>query len=139
MKTIVYNDRIETLNDRNERHSFNDKPAIEWDDGCKWWYKNERLHRMDGPAIINIDDSYICHNYYQNGLRHRVLKPAIIEWEYSIKTFESYYIKDRLHNPIGPARLRYAPFYNFKREFYIHDKKLYFDEFIKQLEERLNV
>jgi len=28
-----------------------DGPAIEWADGSKEWWINEKLHREDGPAI----------------------------------------------------------------------------------------
>jgi len=51
MKTIKYDDRIETFNDKGELHSFRDKPAMEFDNGLKGWYKEGKLHRLDGPAI----------------------------------------------------------------------------------------
>jgi len=44
-----------------------------------------------------------------------------------------------MHNPIGPAIMWHPPYRNFERMFYINNKKLSFDEFIKQLEERLNL
>jgi len=50
MKTIKYNNRIETRNDEGKLHSFNDKFAIEYNDGTKYWYKEGKLHRLGGPA-----------------------------------------------------------------------------------------
>ena len=32
-----------------------DGPALEWFDGSKHWYVDGRLHRLDGPAIENVD------------------------------------------------------------------------------------
>ena len=29
-----------------------DGPAIEWKDGDKYWYKNGLKHREDGPAVL---------------------------------------------------------------------------------------
>jgi len=139
MKTIKYNNKIETSNDKGELHSFNDKPAVEYDDGDKFWYKEGLYHRLEGPAVITIVNISTIHCYYQNNLCHRVLKPAIIEWVDDIKVYEAYYIKGRLHNPIGPAILWYSPRFEFRRKFHIEDLELSFDEFMKQLEERLNI
>jgi len=36
------------LNDELHRE---DGPAVERADGTKWWYLNDDLHREDGPAI----------------------------------------------------------------------------------------
>jgi len=51
MKTVKYDDRVETLNDKGEVHSFDGKPAIEWVGGSKGWFKEGKIHRVDGPAI----------------------------------------------------------------------------------------
>ena len=47
--------------------------CIKWPIGTKLWYKNDELHRLDGPAIewFNGDKSW-----YQNGKRHRLDGPA---------------------------------------------------------------
>jgi len=124
---------------RNERHSFNDKPAVDWGNGDEEWYKNGERHRLEGPAAINTYKSFISHRYYQNDLVHRILKPAYMEYRCGLKSYECYYLKGNLHNPIGPAEIYYGPNYKFRRAFYIHDKKLSFNEFMKQLEERLNI
>jgi hypothetical protein len=42
-----------TMNNNNEKHSFNDLPAVIWNNGTQKWYKNGKLHRdNDLPAII---------------------------------------------------------------------------------------
>ena len=38
-------------------HREDDLPAIEWKSGTKDWYKNGKLHRLDGPATILADGS----------------------------------------------------------------------------------
>jgi hypothetical protein len=38
------------LNDEDRLHRL-DGPALEWVDGSKAWYINNGLHRLDGPAI----------------------------------------------------------------------------------------
>ena len=30
-------------------------PAVEWDDGEKWWYFEDKKHRLDGPAVEYSD------------------------------------------------------------------------------------
>ena len=36
---------------QNDKFHRTDGPAIERSSGDKWWYKNGELHRTDGPAI----------------------------------------------------------------------------------------
>jgi len=76
MKTIKCDDRIETLNDKDELHSFNDNPAVDFNNGDKWWYKEGKLHRLDGPAIEFSDGEKW---WYKDGKLHRLDGPAI-EW-----------------------------------------------------------
>jgi hypothetical protein len=44
--------------------------------GDKYWYLNDKLHRVDGPAIEYANGSKF---WYLNGKRHRVDGPAV-EW-----------------------------------------------------------
>jgi len=60
MKTIKYDNRVETFNDKGEMHSFDNKPAAEYNNGNKLWYKEGEYHRLDGPAI-EYNDGY---NYW---------------------------------------------------------------------------
>jgi len=87
MKTVKYGNRVETLNDKGELHSFNDKPAVEWNDGDKEWYKEGKLHRTDRPAVM-FDK--ICESWFKKGFRHRLDGPAI-KW---VHGNEDYYIED---------------------------------------------
>ena len=45
-----------------------------YDDGTKYWYQNDKYHRLGGPAIefANGDKSW-----YQNDKRHRLDGPAV--------------------------------------------------------------
>ena len=49
------------LNDKLHRE---DGPAVEDADGTKHWYLNDKLHREDGPAIEDADGSK---SWYLNG------------------------------------------------------------------------
>ena len=52
-----------------------DGPAIEFGNGYKAWYIDNKEHREDGPAIIfsNGDEAW-----YRNGLLHREDGPAVV-------------------------------------------------------------
>jgi len=73
MKTIKCWDCIDTFNDKGELHSFNDKPANDYYNGDKYWYKNGKRHRIDGPAITCNGNKW----YYKEGKRHRLDGPAV--------------------------------------------------------------
>jgi len=77
MKTIQYDDRVETVNSNNELHSFNDKPAIVYNNGNLYYCNNGKIHRnYDKPAVIDADGTK-C--WYKEGKLHRLRGPAI-EW-----------------------------------------------------------
>lgn len=48
----------------NELHSINDHPAIETLNGAKNWYFDGKLHRENGPAIIDSNGYY---SFWLNG------------------------------------------------------------------------
>jgi len=87
---------VETLDDKGKRHSFNDKPAIEWDDGSKSWYKEGKSHRLDGPAIewSNGDEAW-----YKEGVYHRLDGPAVTWYDGT----KFWYKENKLHRLDGPA------------------------------------
>jgi hypothetical protein len=58
---------------KNDQLHRIDGPACEWADGDKFWYKNDQLHRIDGPAMEWEDGSK---EWYINGQRHREDGPA---------------------------------------------------------------
>jgi hypothetical protein len=55
---------------------------VEWWDGAKKWYKEGKLHRLDGPAVEYSNGRKY---WYKEGKRHREDGPAI---EYSNGTRE---------------------------------------------------
>lgn len=58
------------------------------------WYRNGRLHRLGGPAIIRPDGS---EKWYRYGKRHRVGGPAI----FGPKGEERWYFRGKLHRDDG--------------------------------------
>ncbi len=61
---------------------------LTYSNGTRFWYKDDKLHRLDGPAIEWVDGSK---SWWKNGVRHRVDGPAVIypdgykEWWYEDK------------------------------------------------------
>ena len=66
------------------------------DDGKIEFRQNEKLHRLDGPAVINKNGDK---SWYKNGLLHREDGPAI-EWKNGDK---SWYKNGLLYREDGPA------------------------------------
>lgn len=66
------------VNDNNELHRENDKPAIIYNSGSLCWFRNGKLHRdNDMPAVIT--DKGKRQDWFINGIRHRDNnRPAII-------------------------------------------------------------
>ena len=53
----------------------NEQPVCQTDEkGNKYWYLNDQLHRIDGPAIEHADGS---RTWFVNGQRHRENGPAM--------------------------------------------------------------
>ena len=76
-------------------------PAVEYtNDGTKFWYRNGKLHRTGGPAIVYKGGHK---EWYRNGRLHRTDGPAIIDdcgGKY-------WYQNNQLHRTDGPA-IEYA-------------------------------
>ena len=51
-----------------------DGPAVEYSDGYKAYYQNDKLHRTDGPAVEHANGGK---QYWQNGKCHRDDGPAV--------------------------------------------------------------
>jgi len=83
------------------------------DTGTKYWYHDNKLHRVDGPAVEYADGSK---EWYLDGKRHRADGPAI-EWADGGK---SWYLDDKLHRVDGPA-VEYADGSKF---WYLDGKEL---------------
>ena len=84
-------------NKKGELHRDDDLPAIEWSDGTKKWYKNNMIHRVDGPAIIIPPG---LNELQSPTLRfHSINRPAV---ERSDET-KLWYLNNELHREDGPA------------------------------------
>ena len=104
-------------------HSFDDKPAENWD-GIQIWYQNGLKHRdNDLPAVI---DSFGTQIWYQNGRYHRNNDQPAILWYNESKLWyqngklhrdndlpavvyldaEFWYQHDNQHRANGPAVIR---------------------------------
>jgi hypothetical protein len=81
--------------------------------GTKRWYKNDLLHRTDGPAVIISSGSQF---WYFEGKLHRTDGPAVI---YS-DGHEAWYFEGKLHRTDGPAII-YSNGYEF---WYLYGKEL---------------
>ncbi len=74
-----------------------DGPAIiNLKDTKESWYKDGNLHREDGPAIISKEDCIEV--WYFNGIRHRENGPAVI-----IKDRKEWWVQGKRHRKDGPA------------------------------------
>lgn len=74
----------------------NDKKLSQEVDGVKCWFKNDLVHREDGPAKVLKDET---REWYLDGKRHREDGPAI---EYS-NGDEEWWVNGLLHREGGPA------------------------------------
>jgi hypothetical protein len=92
-----------------------------YDDGDKWWYLNDELHREDGPAI---DRSNGYKAWYLNGERHREDGPAIDRSNGD----KEWYLNDELHREDGPA-IEWA---SGDKEWYLNDEEVTEEEHKRQ-------
>jgi hypothetical protein len=95
-------------------------------DGNKFYYLNDLLHREDGPAIeCSNGDKYWC----IDGKYHREDGPAVERAD----GYKSWWVNDKRHRSDGPA-IEYA---NGGKEWYYHGEKIYcksqreFEQWIK--------
>jgi hypothetical protein len=73
-----------------------DGPAIEWINGNRTWYFNGKLHREDGPAIEYANGDK---KWYFNDRCHREDGPAIER----VNGHKGWYLNGKLHREDGPA------------------------------------
>ncbi len=78
--------------------------------GDKHWYQNDKLHRLDGPAVERANGDK---HWYQNGKLHRLDGPAA---EYA-NGEKLWYQNDKIHRLDGPA----AEYANGDKYWYIDD------------------
>lgn len=83
------------------------------DFGTEFWYKDDDLHREDGPAVIVNGGT--TKEWWLNGVRHREGGPAFIN-----KVTTSWWRNGLRHREDGPAIIKY----NDYQEWYINGKKI---------------
>ena len=86
------------------------------DHGEKFWWKDGKWHREDGPAVEYRDGSTF---WYKDGLRHRLDGPAIEDYDGDT----CWYKDDDWHREDGPA----IEYYDGDKEWYIEDRLVYDD------------
>ena len=88
-----------------------DGPAVERAGGSQEWYLDGKRHRTDGPAVENADGS---REWYLDGKYHRVDGPAIERADGS----KYWYLNGKLHREDGPA----VEWANGSKFWYLHGK-----------------
>ena len=94
-------------------------PAVEHDNGSKFWYQYGKLHRTDGPSAEWCDGTKIWH---RNNVIHRTDGPAIEWWDGD----KSWWQNGQRHRTDGPAVV-YA---DGSKVWYINDKAMTEAEFL---------
>lgn len=133
----------------NLLHSANGEPSLVLSDGRTAWHKEGKLHREDGPALINTNhngtgttvEAYYHEGelhrdeaegpawenkdsgeagYYRHGKLHRDNGPAVIHGDgKGGLVAEIYYQNDKRHRVDGPAEVRYEPDGTLTEMYYI--------------------
>lgn len=108
----------ELRNEKGELHC-DDGPTV-FDEKKEYvkYYKNGKLHRIDGPAVIQpkyVDGKNTIEEWYFHGLLHRDGdEPAVNNTFITEAGFEGYencyYKYGILHRKTGPARILYNPY-----------------------------
>ena len=99
-----------------------DGPAIECTNGYKEWYKEGKLHREDGPAIEHSDGGKY---WYKEGELHREDGPAIEH----ITGYKVWYREGLHHREDGPA-IEYS---DGSKKWYLNEEELSEEEFNKRM------
>ena len=82
----------------------------------KKWVKNNKSHRLHGPAkILYYETGLIqAEAWYENVKKHRLNGPAeILYYETGLKRFERWYENDKSHRLNGPSYIRYYTNFSF--------------------------
>jgi len=90
---------------KNGKVHREDGPAIIWADGTQVWFKNNKAHREDGPAIIEPDGSQ---SWFLEGKKYSKEEFDVIRNKYTshIKLTDGtqkWYKNGVLHREDGPA------------------------------------
>lgn len=96
-KAFTYSDgTVMTFNSNDIIDSFNDQPSRIAPGGSLYWHKNGKLHRENGPAMIQmLNGECFVSSWRQGGVLHRTDGPAVIrkdgscEWWVNGKQYAS--------------------------------------------------
>ena len=123
---------VESTYYRGLLHSYMDKPAKittkRTDPTFKKeeWYYSGKLHRQEGPAVINVNKNLKAENWYYDGVRHRIGGPAVISESHDNNQFlgkvEQWHYNGKLHREEGPANITMMPMYT-NQEWYYDGKR----------------
>jgi hypothetical protein len=105
----------------------NGKYVIE---GFIYWFKEGKLHREDGPAVIYPGGIKEC--WYYNDIKHRVDGPAVITKDFE----EEWFFHGKLHREDGPAIIHY---YNREKEWWLNDHYLTKEDWWEQLSDGMKI
>ena len=97
-KVVIYDTHTVWLNLEGKLHRT-DGPAIEYADGYKEWWINDKPHRIDGPAVEWVDGRKY---WFMNGKLHREDGPAI-EWDDGYKEWYingTYYSRSEYYHKL---------------------------------------
>ena len=121
----IYGDKFWYLPSKGRDYCHRlDGPAIEWKNGLKEWFVDDKRHRSDGPAIEHVGGTK---HWYVGGKLHRIDGPAI---EYGDGT-KHWYVGGKLHRIDGPAIERA----NGSKYWYLNGEQLPSEEVETWLEE----
>ena len=101
-----------------------DGPAVEYENGTKEWWVEDKRHRSDGPAFEGINGTK---EWWVDGRHHRLDGPAV-EFENGTKC---WYVDDKLHRLDGPA----IKLSNGSKNWWLNGKRLPTEEVEIWLEE----
>lgn len=71
----------------------------------EYWFENNMKHRLGEPAAILRDGKRHSIAYYQYDKLHRLDGPAVIETVNGVVVLEQYYVDGRCHREDGPAHI----------------------------------
>jgi len=99
-----YKDGLVVINDihyyyKNNKKHNDDGPAVIYRDGSVEYWVNGNLHSEDRPAVLNSNGT---EEWWYNGRKHRADGPAVIK-HYNNTWIEEWWYNGNLHREDGPA------------------------------------
>jgi hypothetical protein len=116
----------ETRDEKGYLHSFNDEPAVIWDNGSMYWYQHGNVHRdNDLPAVIFDHGSKVWYRHgKKHGLRHRDNDEPAVIWSDG----DMYWFKHgKLHRETDAALISL----NGNKEYWLNGINYNFEQWLK--------